>query len=158
MRVIAVGRLKAGPERELATRYLGRFDALAPRLGLGRLETVELDESQQRHSVTRSVEEGVEIRKRLGEGTRVLVLDERGRSIASAGFAQEIGRARDAGSAAFTAVIGGPDGLADEVRDAAHLVAAFGAVTWPHQLLRVMLAEQFYRAATILAGHPYHRA
>jgi 23S rRNA (pseudouridine1915-N3)-methyltransferase len=88
----------------------------------------------------------------------LLVLDERGRHVSSAAFAQMLAEARDAGSEALTLLIGGPDGIDEALRERASLVVAFGAMTWPHQLVRVLLAEQLYRAATILSGHPYHRA
>ena len=94
----------------------------------------------------------------LPAGGMVVALDERGKSLTSPDFAGHVGRARDAGRGAFAFVIGGPDGLAGEVRARADLVLSFGALTWPHQLVRVLLAEQLYRAMTILAGHPYHRA
>ena len=87
----------------------------------------------------------------------LVALDERGRSIDSAAFAQYLGRFRDAATDVIFA-IGGADGLSPELRGKAKLVIAFGAATWPHQMVRVMLLEQIYRAATILAGHPYHRA
>ena len=86
------------------------------------------------------------------------MLDQRGESLDSAAFAALLGRWRDDGRPAAVFVIGGADGLAPSLRDKAQLRLAFGAATWPHQLVRVMLLEQIYRAATILAGHPYHRA
>ena len=85
------------------------------------------------------------------------MLDERGRSVTSPVFAGIVGAARDSGVPEFALVVGGPDGLADSLRERAHLVLAFGAATFPHQIVRVLAAEQLYRAATLLAGHPYHR-
>ena len=93
----------------------------------------------------------------LPEKYGLVALDERGKSIDSAAFAQHLGRFRDAATDVIF-VIGGADGLSPELRGKAKLVIAFGAATWPHQMVRVMLLEQIYRAATILAGHPYHRA
>ncbi len=156
--IIAVGRLKAGPERELVARYVERFDALARRLGFGSIETREIDESRARRPEDRRAEEARAIGERFSVDGRLVVLDERGRMLASAGFAEAIGDARNAGVPALTLVIGGPDGIDESLRARAHLVLAFGPMTWPHQLVRAMLAEQLYRAATILSGHPYHRA
>ena len=84
-------------------------------------------------------------------------LDERGASPSSAEWATEIGRARDASRATYAVVVGGPDGLSDSLRAKADRIVSFGAMTWPHQLVRAMACEQLYRAMTILSGHPYHR-
>ena len=85
-------------------------------------------------------------------------LDERGKALTSPAFAQLLGKIRDDGAGTLAILIGGPDGLAPAVREAAHIKLSFGAMTLPHGLARIVLAEQLYRAATILAGHPYHRA
>lgn len=154
--VIAVGRLKAGPERDLAARYFARFSALSKGLGLSGPHLRELDESRARRAADRMAEEGRAIHAELPAGATVLCLDATGESLSSTAFAAEVGQARDAGVAAFCFVIGGPDGLDPAISSGRRL--AFGAMTWPHQLVRVMLAEQLYRAVTILMGHPYHRA
>ena len=114
--VHAVGRMKAGPERELADRYLDRF------------------------------------------ARALVILDERGRNLSSEALASWIGERRDQGQREMLFAIGGPDGHAEDAARKAALVLSFGSLTWPHQLARVMLAEQLYRAVTILSGHPYHRA
>jgi 23S rRNA (pseudouridine1915-N3)-methyltransferase len=155
--VIAVGRLKQGPERELAERYRERFDDIGRKLGFRSLEIHEIPESRARDAATRIAEEAAGISALLPEKYGLIALDERGKSIDSAGFAQHLGRFRDAATDVIF-VIGGADGLSPELRGKAKLVVAFGAATWPHQMVRVMLLEQIYRAATILAGHPYHRA
>ena len=155
--VIAVGRLKQGPERELAERYRERFDDIGRKLGFRGLEIHEIPESRARDAATRMAEEAAAIAGFLPENYGLVALDERGKSIDSAAFAQHLGRFRDAATDVIF-VIGGADGLSPELRGKAKLVIAFGAATWPHQMVRVMLLEQIYRAATILAGHPYHRA
>jgi 23S rRNA (pseudouridine1915-N3)-methyltransferase len=155
--LVAVGRLKAGPERDLATRYIDRFDALARRIGLSRLDIREIDESRARRAEDRKAEEAQAIRALLEPGSRLALLDARGRTLDSSAFAAAIADARDAGTGALTLVVGGPDGVAEQLRQQAQLTVAFGAMTWPHQLVRVLVAEQLYRAATILSGHPYHR-
>jgi 23S rRNA (pseudouridine1915-N3)-methyltransferase len=155
--VIAVGRLKQGPERELAERYRERFEDIGRKLGFRGLEIHEIPESRARDAATRMAEEAAAITGLFPEKYGLIALDERGKSIDSAAFAEQLGRFRDAATDIIF-VIGGADGLSPELRGKARLTIAFGAATWPHQMVRVMLLEQIYRAATILAGHPYHRA
>jgi len=156
--VIAVGRLKQGPERELTERYLNRFDDIGRQLGFRGLEILEIPESRARDSATRIAEEAALVSARIPEKSVLVALDERGENIESAAFARQIGRWRDEQSAHTIFAIGGADGLSPELRRKAKLTMAFGSATWPHQMVRLMLLEQLYRAATILAGHPYHRA
>jgi 23S rRNA (pseudouridine1915-N3)-methyltransferase len=155
--VIAIGRLKQGPERELAERYRERFDDIGRKLGFRGLEIHEISESRARDAATRIAEEATAILALIPEKYVLVALDERGKSIDSAAFARHLGRFRDEARDVIF-VIGGADGLSPELRGKAKLTIAFGAATWPHQMVRVMLLEQIYRAATILAGHPYHRA
>jgi 23S rRNA (pseudouridine1915-N3)-methyltransferase len=156
--VAAVGRLRDGPERALFERYRDRFAPLAKRLGLAPVAWHEIGESRATGAARRREEEGAALLKLVRDATFVIALDERGRPLTSETFAKAIARARDGGAQAAGILIGGPDGLSDAVRGAAHLTLAFGAITLPHMLARVVLAEQLYRAATILTGHPYHRA
>ncbi len=154
--VVAVGRLKAGPERELLRRYVERVAALSLSLGI-RAEWREVDEGRASRAEDRRAEEARAIVAAAPKGGWLAVLDERGAALTSAQWAAEIGRARD-GSAGYCVVIGGPDGVDPGLRESARSVLGFGAMTWPHQLVRVMAGEQIYRALSILAGHPYHRA
>ena len=154
----SIGRLKAGPERDLATRYIDRAVAAARGVGLTGVDQRELEESRARRPEDRKAEEARALRQILPPGARLVLLDERGKSISSEAFSADIGRARDGGSPAYVLAIGGPDGFDPALRSEAALVLAFGAMTWPHQLVRIMAAEQVYRAITILSGHPYHRA
>jgi len=156
--VIAVGRLKQGPERELAERYRERFDDIGRKLGFRSIEIHEISESRARDATTRMAEEASAISAAIPEKSALLALDERGDNIDSATFARHLGRFRDQSAGSTVFMIGGADGLSPELRNTARLAIAFGAATWPHQMVRVMLLEQLYRAATILAGHPYHRA
>jgi 23S rRNA (pseudouridine1915-N3)-methyltransferase len=156
--VIAIGRLKQGPERELAERYRARFDDTGRQLGFRGLEIREIPESRARDAATRSSEEAAAISAQIPEKSVLVALDERGESIDSLSFARHLGRWRDESVANTFFLIGGADGLSPDLRRKAKLKLAFGAATWPHQMVRVMLLEQLYRAATILAGHPYHRA
>ncbi len=156
--VIAVGRLKQGPERELAERYRKRFDDIGRKLGFRGLDIHEISESRARETAARITEEAAAIEAAIPQDAVLVALDERGDSIDSAAFSQNLGRWRDQSAAAAVFVIGGADGLSPDLRRKAKLRIAFGSATWPHQMVRVMLLEQLYRAATILAGHPYHRA
>lgn len=156
--VIAIGRLKQGPERELAERYRARFDDIGRKLGFRALEIHEIAESRSGETRTRIAEEGAAIAAHIPERAIVAALDERGDSLDSAALARHVGRWRDEAMPALVFVIGGADGLAPELRGKAKLSLAFGKATWPHQMVRIMLLEQIYRAATILSGHPYHRA
>ncbi|HVX76336.1 MAG TPA: 23S rRNA (pseudouridine(1915)-N(3))-methyltransferase RlmH [Bradyrhizobium sp.] len=156
--IISIGRLKQGPERELAERYRERFDDIGRKLGFRGLDIQEIAESRARDAATRMSEEAAAMTAAVPEKSILVALDERGDNIDSTAFARLLGRWRDQQAANAVFAIGGADGLSPELRRKAELRMAFGAATWPHQMVRVMLLEQIYRAATILTGHPYHRA
>lgn len=154
--IAAVGRMKQGPERELVGRYLDRAVLSGKPLALTGFEIIELTESRASSSPARKADEAKQLRAALPEGI-VVALDERGKTQGSEAFANQIARWRDDGRPAVSFVIGGADGLdPDFVRDA-QMTLSFSPLTWPHQLVRIMLAEQLYRATTILSSHPYHR-
>jgi 23S rRNA (pseudouridine1915-N3)-methyltransferase len=155
--VAAVGRLKDGPERELAERYRKRAEQTGRRLGFRDTEVVEIRESRAQEIGKRMVEESIALANIIPDKAAVLLLDERGENLGSAMLAERLGRWRDDGRPAAVFIIGGDDGLAPSLQDKASLRLAFGAATWPHQLVRIMLLEQIYRAVSILSGHPYHR-
>jgi len=154
--VHAVGRMKAGPERELADRYLERAAKAGPAIGLELSGVSETPESRAKSSAERKREEGRKLLDSAGSGALIL-LDERGNNLSSRELGERIAAFRDSGVRQLVIAIGGPDGHDDGIRGKADLTIAFGAQTWPHQLVRVMLAEQLYRVVTILSGHPYHR-
>jgi 23S rRNA (pseudouridine1915-N3)-methyltransferase len=156
--VAAIGRLKQGPERDLAERYRKRAADAGRGVGFRGVEIVEIRESKAREPDKRMIEESIALANVIPEGAICIALDERGESLDSVGLTGSIKRWRDAGRPAAVFVIGGADGLGGALRDRADLLLAFGAATWPHQLVRIMLLEQIYRSATLLAGHPYHRA
>jgi 23S rRNA (pseudouridine1915-N3)-methyltransferase len=159
MRIIvtAIGRLKQGPERVLAETYRKRAQAIGRALGLREIEIVEIRESRAADAERRRVEESIAVANVIPERAAIVILDERGESLDSAALAGLLRKWRAEDPPAVCFVIGGADGLAASLRQRAKLKLAFGAATWPHQLVRIMLLEQLYRAASILAGHPYHR-
>jgi 23S rRNA (pseudouridine1915-N3)-methyltransferase len=152
--ICAVGRLKKGPERALVDDYLTRFDRTGRPLSLG---PASLHEVEDRKGGGQRAEAELLARARP-DGALTCILDERGRAMSSPDFAAQLARWRDAGRPSVAFLIGGADGLTDEARAGADAALSFGAMVWPHMLARVMLAEQLYRAAQILAGTPYHRA
>lgn len=156
--VLAVGRLKTGPERELAARYAGRLEGIGRGIGLAPLRIVEIGESPARREADRKAEEAGDILGTVSENFRLVLFDERGQSLDSAGFARILGEWRDSGVPGTVFVIAGADGAAEHLRARADMVLSFGRMTMPHQIVRALVLEQLYRAATILAGHPYHRA
>ena len=156
--VHAVGRMKAGPEKELADRYFERFGKAGAALGLDFGGVAELPESRAQTARERQDDEAQRLKAQFPSGAQVILLDERGKNFSSQQFAERLAGLRDGASKALAIAIGGPDGHGEALRQDASLLLSFGAMTWPHQLVRIMLAEQLYRAATILSGHPYHRA
>ena len=150
LHIVAVGKLKAGPHLALARHYAERLAwPLAVR---------EVEEKRPLPAAELKEREGALLLAAVPAGAVLIALDEHGRSLTSPAFAQKLAQWRDGGITDLAFVIGGADGLADQVRQKARLVLSLGAMTWPHLMVRAMLAEQIYRAETILAGHPYHRA
>ncbi|ARE41254.1 LSU m3Psi1915 methyltransferase RlmH [Rhodovulum sp. P5] len=152
--VCAVGRLRAGPERELIDDYATRFDRAGRGLGLGPLHFTAVEDRKGGGQA----EEARLLSRALPEGAVLCALDERGKTVTSPAFADMLGRWRDEGRSDAVFVIGGADGLLPDLRARADTILSFGKMVWPHMLARVMLTEQLYRAASILAGAPYHRA
>lgn len=148
-----VGRLRAGPEKELIDDYLTRFDRTGRALGLGPVRVVEVEDRKGGGMAA----EAALLRKAIPSGAAIIVLDERGKVMPSPKFAGRLADFRDAGRSEVALVIGGADGIDPSLRTQADLALSFGAMVWPHMLVRVMLAEQLYRAVSILAGSPYHR-
>lgn len=150
----AVGRLRAGPERALLDDYLKRFEASGRGLGLGPVHEHEV----HLRKGGGMADEAEGLIRLLPKGAVLCVLDERGKALTSPDFAKHLAGWRDDGQSDVAFVIGGADGIAPELRARADLRLSFGKMVWPHMLVRVMLAEQLYRAAAILASSPYHRA
>jgi 23S rRNA (pseudouridine1915-N3)-methyltransferase len=154
LHLCAVGRLRADqPERALFDDYVTRFNRTGRALALGPLQTVEVEDKKGLGMAA----EAVLLERAIPVGALIATLDERGRVMSSPEFATQLALWRDAGMQDVAFVIGGADGIGPSLRDRADFSLSFGAMVWPHMLVRVMLAEQIYRAATILAGGPYHR-
>lgn len=153
LHLCVVGRLRAGPERELVSDYLDRFEKTGRGMGLGPVSLVEVEDRKGGGMAA----EAVLLRRALPSGAKLCILDERGRVMSSPDFAGELAKWRDTGCSDCAFVIGGADGIDPGLRAEADFALSFGQMVWPHMLVRVMLAEQLYRAASILGGAPYHR-
>ena len=153
LRIAAIGRLKSGPERTLVDDYLERGTATGRAIGLGPLAETELDN----RSLKRANDESRALAASLDPGARLVLLDERGKALGSRQLARQVGQWRDEGVREAVFCIGGADGHDRSQFPQPDLMLAFGPAVFPHKLVRVMLAEQLYRAVSILAGTPYHR-
>lgn len=154
LHICAVGRLRAGPERTLIDDYLLRADRTGRSLGLGPASEHEVEDRKGGGMAG----EAALLERAIPDGAVIVALDERGRQLSSPEFADTLAGWRDAGRGDAAFLIGGADGLAPDLRARADLLLGLGPMVWPHMLVRVMLAEQLYRAASILSGAPYHRA
>jgi len=155
--IAAVGKARASPEQELSDLYLERTRAIASKLGISKLEVMVIDTSRAASAEARMAEEGDKLIAKSPPSPYLVALDEKGRAMTSEAFARHLAKLRDSGSRDLVFLIGGPDGLAPSLLAKAQERLSFGAQTWPHLMVRAMLAEQLYRACAILAGHPYHR-
>lgn len=149
-----MGRLRSGPERELIADYVQRFDRTGRALSLGPFAEHEVEDKKNAGMGA----EAELLARAIPSGAVLVTLDERGKLISSPEFAAQLARWRDAGRQDVAFVIGGADGIDPTLRAKADFSISFGQMVWPHMLVRVMLAEQLYRAANILSGGPYHRA
>ncbi len=156
--VLAVGRLKSGPEAELCGRYLDRARAAGRAIGLRAFAVTELAESRAARPDDRKAQEAGALLAASAAEDFLVCLDEAGEALGSEAFAALLRRQSDAGCRRVRFVIGGADGLGAAVLERADVTLSLGRMTWPHQIVRILLAEQLYRAVTIIAGHPYHRA
>lgn len=153
----AVGRMKNGPEKILFERYWARSQAIGKPHGFQSLALKEYAESKASRPADRMGQEAVGLLKNINDGAVVIALDERGKTVSSPVFADLLRENRESGTRELVFVIGGADGLDASLRERAGRLIAFGAMTWPHQLVRVLLAEQIYRTFSIFSGHPYHK-
>jgi 23S rRNA (pseudouridine1915-N3)-methyltransferase len=151
--IVAVGRLRVGPERALIDDYAARFDRTGRPLSLGPL----VEHQVEPRAGAGPAAEAPLLARAIPPEAALAVLDERGRDLTSPELARLLAQWRDEGRSDAAFLIGGADGLDPSFRDRAQAAIAFGRAVWPHMLVRAMLAEQLYRAASILAGLPYHR-
>jgi 23S rRNA (pseudouridine1915-N3)-methyltransferase len=156
--IAAVGKLKDAEERGICERYAKRLSVSGKPFGFGPLEVIELNESRADNATARKADEAQRLLKAASAATLKIALDQKGRHYPSEIFAKLLGKQADSGVKTCAFLIGGPDGHGDEILSAADFKLSLGAFTLPHGLARVVLIEQLYRSATILAGHPYHRA
>lgn len=155
--ILSVGRQSPSPEQTLCESYAAEAQGFARKLGFQALELQRIDASRAATSAARMKDEATRLLARIPAGAHRIALDERGKARTSEDFAAHLGMLRDRALRDAVFIVGGADGLEAAFRDAAEERLAFGPQTWPHQLVRAMLAEQIFRALTILAGHPYHR-
>ena len=149
----AVGRQKPGPEQMLLNDYLDRAGSAGRTLALGPFNVTEIDERKSRERTAQSAR----LAEAIPAGATAIALDERGEAMSSPSFARLLASLRDRGARETVFLIGGADGHDKVLRARADRLMSFGPMVWPHMLARVMLAEQLYRAVSILAGSPYHR-
>lgn len=154
IQICAVGRLRPGPERELISDYLNRFDRTGRAHNLGPATVLEVEDKKGLGPPA----EAELLRRALPKSGLIVTLDERGKTLTSPQFARQLANWRDSGQSDVAFVIGGADGIDPGLRQEAQISLSFGTMVWPHMLARVMLTEQLYRAAAITAGTPYHRA
>jgi 23S rRNA (pseudouridine1915-N3)-methyltransferase len=151
--IAAVGRIKAGPEQIMLNDYLNRAALAGRSLALGPFSVVEVDERKAQTPVAQSAR----LVEAIPADAVAIALDERGEVLSSKDFAKMLARLRDQGTGTVVFLIGGADGHSKKLRDRADRVLSFGPMVWPHMMVRAMLAEQLYRAVSILSGGPYHR-
>ncbi|WP_298964877.1 23S rRNA (pseudouridine(1915)-N(3))-methyltransferase RlmH [uncultured Roseibium sp.] len=152
-----IGRMKAGADKDLLDRYLDRARKSGRSLGITGLSLSEFPESRAQRPEDRKAEEAKVIQQSLPPRARLIVLDEHGKNLSSPAFSQKLEDWKNEGISEVVFAVGGADGHGQELLNRADLKLALGAMTWPHQIARILLAEQIYRAITIQAGHPYHR-
>lgn len=150
--MLAIGTRLTGPEQALFDDYASRFRKLGPQVGLRKLTVIDVSAGPDKNT------EAERLLSKVPSGATVLRLDEHGENLPSAALSQKIGRWRDTGVSDLAFLIGGASGFGNAVIEAVPKEIAFGAQTWPHRLVKIMLSEQLYRAATLLAGHPYHKS
>ena len=155
--LVCVGRAKAAAEQALCDTFLKRARDAGRKLGFSQIELVVVETSRAPSARARMVQEAERLNRRIPSGAHRIVLDERANSLGSAAFAGHLAALRDSGVRDLIFIVGGPDGLAPNFREDVEERLSLGPQTWPHLLVRAMLAEQIFRGLSILSGHPYHR-
>ncbi|MDN5248951.1 23S rRNA (pseudouridine(1915)-N(3))-methyltransferase RlmH [Bartonella sp. TP] len=159
MRIIlfAVGKLKKNAISQIYTQYFERVSACAKSLGIQHISNYEILESRASTASLRKNQEGKKLLDLMPKNGYLILCDEKGENLSSIAFVSKLRSVIEQGLGDIVVAIGGADGFCDEIKQRANLTISFGAMTWPHQLARILLAEQLYRAMTIMLSHPYHR-
>lgn len=155
--LLVVGKLKKNATTMLFEQYYNRIHNIAKNIGITNVAVKEISESKENDASLRCIEEGKKLLALVNDGTRLIICDELGANLSSKEFSTQLQKEINIARHNIIFAIGGADGLSKEVKEAAHSSISFGKLTWPHQLARIMLAEQIYRAITIALNHPYHR-
>jgi 23S rRNA (pseudouridine1915-N3)-methyltransferase len=148
--IAAPGRFRSSPEKDLYEKYIQRLPWA--------VSLIEIDEKKTKDTKQRRAQEGGKLANAVPKGAIVVALDEGGKTVSSVAMAEKLRNWQDEGTREIAFLIGGADGLDRDLLQRADLALSFGAMTWPHLLVRAMLAEQLYRSSTLISGHPYHRA
>lgn len=156
--IAAIGKLKSGPELELVMLYAHRCTQQGKLCGMSGIEIIEIPEARSSNLAERRNEEATKLLKAIPQGAMAVMLDERAKQLQSRELANQMAHWRDEGSSELVFLLGGPDGHGSAVKQACQFTLSLGTMTWPHRMARAMIAEQIYRAMTILTNHPYHRA
>lgn len=157
LKILSIGKMKKGPETELLARYVERSEKAGRQLGFSGPDVQEWSESRADIVAQRKSDEAGNLLSGLKSGGFLIAMDENGKDFSSADLSQTLLNSLEGSVPEFAFAIGGPDGHGQELLDKANIILRMGKMTWPHQLARVMIAEQIYRSITILSGHPYHR-
>ena len=148
-----VGKLRNGPEKNLIDDYLNRFEKIGRSYGLGPVSINEVEDKKNGGMSN----EAILLQRIIPKGAVIIALDERGEVVSSPNFSEKLITYVNNNVSDLAIIIGGADGIDSKLREKANFNISFGKMVWPHALVRVMIAEQLYRAASILAGSPYHR-
>ncbi len=151
IQILAIGKLKKGAQTALMEEYLKRIKGW-------KVQIQQINEAKASNSDQRKRLDAENILSYLTEKAFIIALDERGVDLDSMEFAQMLQNVQNQFYTKVIIIIGGSDGLSEEIRQKCHKLIAFGRLTWPHQLVRILLCEQIYRAQTIINNHPYHKA
>lgn len=155
--LFVVGKLKKDATTELFENYYNRIKNIASRVGITEIILKEIVESKEQTSNLRKISEGKQLLKLVNNDTQLIICDELGENLTSRYFAKKLQKVIHLAPKKIIFAIGGADGFSDEVKQTAQHTISFGKLTWAHQLARIMLTEQLYRAITIMLNHPYHR-
>lgn len=150
--IYAIGRIKSCPEAILINDYVSRFDRIGKNIGLGPIKIIEKETK-----TSGILSEGKILINSIPDDSIICLLDEKGTDLDSVAFANKIEHWKDNLNLDLSLIIGGSEGLSKELKQRAHHSISLGKMVWPHRLVRVMITEQLYRAASIISGLPYHK-